>query len=306
MTFTLRQVRYFIAAAEAGQVSQAAIDLNVSQSAVTTAVKALEEQLETLLFDRHSNGITLTYDGNQFLNHARHITAAVEEAMRVPSRGGDSVDGTLRLVMSYTVAGYFLPAYLARFQRNFPRIKVEMQEADRVELEEGLVSGAYDIAVMLTSNLVNQEDIAYETLLRSRRRLWLCSDHRFLQEPSVSLQDVSQEPYIMLTVDEASNTAQRYWNRTPYRPNIVFRTYSVESVRSMVANGTGVTILSDMVYRPWSLEGRRIDVVGLTDPVPTMDVGLAWKRTEERTPATEAFCEFLHLAVGGADQRPVP
>jgi len=303
MSFTLRQIRYFVAAAESGQVSQAAISLNVSQSAITTAIKGLEELLEVRLFDRHSSGVTLTYDGNQFLHHARSIAAAVDEAMRVPSRAHDKVTGQIRLAVSYTVAGYFLPAYLARFQRNFPNVHVAMVEADRVELEEGLVSGAFDLAVMLTSNLVNQEDIAYDTLLRSRRRLWLASDHPFTKRSSVSLQDVAQEPYVMLTVDEASNTAQRYWNRTPYRPKVIFRTFSVESVRSMVANGMGVSILSDMVYRPWSLEGRRIEVMGLTDAVPTMDVGLAWKRQAPRSTAVEAFCEFLHLAVGSVDQR---
>jgi len=305
MSLTFRQIRYFIAAAETSQVSQAAKNLNISQSAVTMAIKSLEEQLEVNLFERHSNGISLTYDGNQFFNHARNIVAAVDEAMRVPSRAHEKVTGTIRLVMSYTVAGYFLPAHLARFQRNFPNVEVVMEEADRTELEEGLVAGAYDLAVMLTSNLVNQEDIAYDTLLRSRRRLWVCSDHKFLSQSSVSLQDVSREPYIMLTVDEASNTAQRYWNRTPYRPDIRFRTSSVESVRSMVANGMGLTILSDMVYRPWSLEGRRIEVLGLTDAVPTMDVGLAWKSQSPRSPAVEAFSEFLHMALGAAEQRPL-
>ena len=56
----------------------------------------------------------------------------------------------------------------------------------------------------------------------------------------------------------AEKSALRYWDRTPYRPNVIFRTLSVEGVRSMVAAGMGITILSDMVYRPWSLEGQRI------------------------------------------------
>jgi DNA-binding transcriptional LysR family regulator len=74
---------------------------------------------------------------------------------------------------------------------------------------------------------------------------------------------------------EASNTTQRYWNRTGYRPRTIFRTSSMEAVRSMVANGMGVTILSDMVYRPWSLDGRRVEVISLADRIPTMDVDLA-------------------------------
>jgi DNA-binding transcriptional LysR family regulator len=110
---------------------------------------------------------------------------------------------------------------------------------------------------------------------------------------------VAEEPYIMLTVDEASNTAQRYWNRTRYRPRTIFRTSSVEAVRSMVANGMGVTVLSDMVYRPWSLDGRRVEVVALADQVPSMDVGLAWAADAELDEAARAFIDFMHLGMDG-------
>ena len=77
----------------------------------------------------------------------------------------------------------------------------------------------------------------------------------------------------MLTVDEASQTASRYWRPTGLRPNVMFTTSSVEAVRSMVADGMGVTILSDMVYRPWSLEGQRIELRNVAAEIPTMDVG---------------------------------
>ena len=274
------------------------MNLHISQSAITTAIKSLEQLLGTKLFVRHSHGVELTYEGHQFLQHAIHIMSSVDEALRLPSRANSSITGTLNLVISYTVAGYFIPQYLSRFSRSFPNIEIKLQEAARVQLEEGIISSEYGLAVMLTSNLANQEDIACETLLRSRRRLWLNSNHRLLKQPSVTLQDVSKEPYIMLTVDEASNTAQRYWNRTQYRPNVAFRTSSIEAVRSMVANGSGVSILSDMVYRPWSLEGHRVEVQPLSDDVPTMDVGLAWARSNELSVASKAFREFMHLATG--------
>jgi len=66
----------------------------------------------------------------------------------------------------------------------------------------------------------------------------------------------------------------------------------------MVANGTGIAILSDMVYRPWSLEGRRVEVIPVADGVPTMDVGLAWSNSADMGVAARAFSEFMHLAVG--------
>lgn len=300
MSLSLRQIRYFIATAETGQVSRAAIDLHVSQSAITTAIKGLEERLGTKLFERQSHGVALTYEGNQFLQHAKHIMATVDEALQMSGRANTNIAGRIRLAVSYTVAGYFLPAYLPRFARGFPNIEIRLIETDRARIEEGIIDGTFDLSLMLTSNLANQEDISYENLIHSRRRLWTGVNHRFLNRPAVTFQDVAGEPYIMLTVDEASNTALRYWNRTPYRPRVIFKTSSVEAVRGMVASGMGVSILSDMVYRPWSLEGRRLEVISLADKIPDMNVGLAWARNTERSPASNAFCEFMHLATGPA------
>lgn len=298
---TFRQLRYFVATANASQVSRAAIELNVSQSAVTTAIRQLEDVLAIRLFDRHPAGVALTYEGHLFLAHARHIIAAMEEAVRMPSRRGEDVRGSLRLAVTYTVAGYFLPPHLARFTRGFPNVDVQLVEADRTSIEEGLIAGEFDLAVILISNIINQEDLSYERLLASRRRLWVSAQHRLIQQPTVTLKDIASEPYIMLTVDEASNTAQRYWNRSSYRPRSIFRTSSVEAVRSMVGNGMGVAVLSDMVYRPWSLDGRRVEVLSIDDRVPAMDVGFAWANSVDFNEACRAFMEFMHLAVLSAD-----
>ena len=295
---SLRQIRYFIATANAGQVSRAAMDINVSQSAITTAIKTLEEMIGALLFERHSTGVSLTYEGNLFLDHARHIVESVEEAIRIPRRIREDLNGALNLAVSYTIAGYFIPPFLARFSRAFPNINVKLSEADRATIEEGLITGGFDMAVMLTSNIVNHEGLTHDILWKSRRRLWVDAHHKFLKQRSVTIQDISNEPYIMLTVDEASNTAQRYWNLTPYKPETVFRTSSVEAVRSMVANGMGISILSDMVHRPWSLEGRRVETLEVADKIPTMDVGLAWGNSHEHSAAAKAFIDFMHLGMG--------
>ena len=93
----------------------------------------------------------------------------------------------------------------------------------------------------------------------------------------------------MLTVDEAGQSALRYWKATQYSPNMIFRTISVEAVRSMVATGMGVTILSDMVYRPWSLEGQHVEVKSVAGTIHSMDVGLVWKKDKEMNVPTKAF-----------------
>ena len=293
MTISFRQIRYFIATAEAGQVSQAAANLSVSQSAVTSAIRSLEELLECRLFDRHSNGVTLSYDGHQFLQHARNIDSAVFEATRTPAGSGRSTAGTLNIGVTYTVAGYFLPPLLARFSRTFPNIEPRLYETHRQDIERRLVTSQLDLAVMLVSNLENRDELESDLLISSRRRLWTCADHPLLQLDKVQLSDIATEPYLMLTVDEAEESALRYWRETKLRPNTIFRTSSVEAVRGMVASGAGVTILSDMVYRPWSLEGQRVEVRNVHDPVHSMDVGIVWPKSRAASEAALAFREYL-------------
>ena len=288
---SLRQLKYFAAAAELGRVSEAAVHLNISQSAVTTAIRELEDMLGQQLFDRTPHGVELTDAGRRFLSHAYSVLSAADEAVRMP-REAARVSGLLSIAATYTVLGYFLPHHLQRFTQRFPEIDVKVQELQREAVEEGLVTGRHDMGVLLTANVTNSE-ITRETFFGSERRLWVSAKHPLISQPEVTLEHVAAEPYIMLTVDEAAYSALRYWSQTPYQPKIRLRTSSVEAVRSMVANGLGVAILSDMVYRPWSLEGRRIETITLKEHVPRMDVGLAWKAGVEHSPAMQAFRAYF-------------
>ena len=298
MPLTLKQLRYFIAAAETGQISHAAMEMNISQSAVTAGVQGLEADLGVKLLTRSAQGVSVTPEGARFLSRARAIMAAVDDATRSPLGEGTRVTGRLRLGVTYTVAGYFMARHYAAFRRSYPGVTLELQELPRAAIEDALLAGGLDLAVMLTSNLDNRDELEAETLFRSRRRLWLPSDHRLLTSAEVSLHEVAREPYVMLTVDEASRTAGRYWDASGLVPNVVFATASTEAVRSMVAAGMGLTILSDMVYRPWSLEGQRIEQRKVTEPVPSMDVGLAWARARPPSGPGQVFRAFLSLTLG--------
>lgn len=291
MALSFKQIRYFVATAELGQISQAAVALAISQSAVTTAIKELEMTLGVDLFQRMPYGMELTDTGRRFLSHAYEIMAKMDEAITL-SAPQMEVRGTITVAATYTVLGYFLPYHLGRIRRLFPELAVKIYETNREAIEDGLLTRRYDMAVLLTSNLSNLE-IASETLLSSTRRLWVCSRHPLLQAREVSFELFADEPYIMLTVDEAAQTTQKYWPNASSRPNVLLRTSSVEAVRSMVADGQGVTLLSDMVYRPWSLDGKRIERINPSVPIPPMDVGLAWARDAEMTPIQTVFRDYF-------------
>lgn len=301
MPLTLKHLRYFIAAAETGQISHAAMEMNISQSAVTAGIQGLEATLGARLLARGAQGVSVTPQGARFLSRAKAIIAAVEEATRSPLGEETQVVGRLRLGLTYTVAGYFMARHYAAFRRIYPGVTLELSEQPRSAIENALLSGGLDLAVMLTSNLANSDDLASETLFRSRRRVWLPSDHHLLSVPRISLADVAREPYVMLTVDEASRTAGRYWDQHGLSPKVVFSTSSVEAVRSMVAAGMGVTILSDMVYRPWSLEGQRLEQRQTLEPIPSMDVGLTWPNSWPLSASAQVFRTFITTALGSGN-----
>ncbi len=294
LAISLKQIKYFVSTAERGQISQAAIELSISQSAVTTAIKDLERIIGVPLFNRSQQGMELTTAGRQFLFHAYEILEKVDEATNLNILA-DDLEGTLSVAATYTVIGYFLPNHLDKISRAFPRLAVQLFEHNRETIEEGLLSNRYDIAVLLTANILNPA-IVTETLVSSPRRLWISAKHPLLEQESVTLEEISKEPYIMLTVDEAAHTSLKYWSNTAYQPSVILRTSSVEAVRSLVANNQGVAILSDMVLRPWSLEGKRIETIVPRDAIPAMDVGLAWRKGVQFTPAMEAFRSYFRNA----------
>ncbi len=293
MSLSLKQVRYFIETANAGKISLAAANLGVSQSTITLSIKSLEGFLGRQLFERHPHGMKLTYVGGQFLQHANNIIATVDDAVQIPNMDAEAISGRLRVGITYTIAGYFLPSIAAAFCRTFRNVDLQIIELEREEIEAALISDDLDLGLMLVSNLSKAEQLKSHVLVRSRRRLWASPDHDLIAAPRLTLEEVSREPYLMLSADEGEKTALRYWARTPFRPNIKLRTSSLEAVRSLVATGMGVTVLSDLVYRPWSLDGRRIEVRELDDELPTMDLGFARCRDVEVRPPSRAFSDYL-------------
>ncbi len=295
MSFNIRQIRYFVAAAEAGKIVAAASAVGISPSAITEAIQDLEETVGTRLVTRHRGGIKVTYDGYVFLQHCRNIISALTAATYAVGAHRKRVEGQLRLGVTITVAGYFLAAPLARFRRSFPDVDITIRELDRSVIEKQLIAGQLDLSILLVSNLKHVAELSTETLAKSRRRLWTSTNHPLLAKPKVTLRDIANEPYIQLTIDEAAKTTLSYWQKNNLEPNVVFRTDSVEAVRSLVATGAGVTILSDMVYRPWSLEGDKLESREIGQTVPSMDVGLAWPRKLELPPPAQAFIEFCRM-----------
>lgn len=290
MAFTIRQLQYFVAVAEQGSVSRAAQHLSISQSSVTEAIKELESDLGVSLFERHPRGLSITHRGHQFLRHATKILADVSDARRAFLSGRqEETGGRLHLGVTSLVAGYVLSDLLSRYRRAHPAVEVSAIEDDGDYLEHLLVGGKLDIAVMVTSNLRDRMALQSEILEISAYRLWLPLGHPLATAEIIGLADVAALPLIMLTVDEIEENTGKLLAALGTRPHVAFRTRSVEAVRSLVATGAGVALLPDLVYRPWSLEGDRIESRDISGALPVVQVGMVWRRGSTLPQAARDF-----------------
>jgi DNA-binding transcriptional LysR family regulator len=121
---------------------------------------------------------------------------------------------------------------------------------------------------------------------------------------AITLDDIAAEPLIMLSVEEIEEGhLASLLASLGARPNVAFRTRSVEAVRSLVATGMGLAIMPDLIYRPWSLEGDRIEIRDVSGDLPNVQVGLAWRRGAPLSRSAGILCASRKARSSG---RPAP
>jgi len=142
---TLEQLRIFIAVAERQHVTQAAHQLNLTQSATSAAIAALETRYGIKLFDRVGRGIVLTQTGRDFLTEARAVVARAKAAAEVLDDLAGLKRGSLNLAASQTVANYWLPPRIAAFRKAYPGIDLHVTIANTEQVAQAVNRGNADL-----------------------------------------------------------------------------------------------------------------------------------------------------------------
>ncbi len=142
---TLEQLRIFIAVAEQQHVTRAAGKLNLTQSATSAAIAALETRYGIKLFDRIGRGIVLTQTGRDFLEHARDVVSRAKAAAQVLNDLAGLKRGSLSLAASQTVANYWLPPRLQAFRDAHPGIELHVTIANTEQAAQAVHEGNADL-----------------------------------------------------------------------------------------------------------------------------------------------------------------
>ena len=296
--FTLTQLRYFVAVAEAGSITQAAENLLIAQSAVSTAIANVERQLSIQLFIRNrAKGVKLTQAGETFLVHTRELLNHASELGEFGRDLGESLSGRLGIGCFAFIAPFFLPALLARFKALHPLVKLSLIEDHLDGVQRSLLSGMCDLAMLYDVKVSNR--LQTEVVQSYPPYALLPEGHRLAGNERVTLKDLEKEPLIQIDLPNSRDYVGDLAKRAGVEFDIVFRTTSFEMVRSLVGHGHGYAILNqrttDRTY-----DGKRVVIRELADDLPPIRLVLAHvagARQSRRALAFATVCrEFFRFS----------
>jgi len=287
----LRVLRYFVAVADAGNVTLAARGLHVSQPALSLAIRQLETALGVDLFVRqHARGVALTPAGTEVLREVRKLLSQVNDfATRLAAVGG-ALRGTLSVgCLSYILARY-LPAIISGFAAKYPDIDVAFQEGDQAFLQQGMMEGSIELA--LTYDLQLPRRFTVERMLELPAYALLPAEHRLARRRAISLKELIDEPCVLLDMPISRDYFASLFGALGVSPQVRYRTQSVEAVRSLVANGLGYTVLNHPSRTLATYDGKQTRAVKLTDPLPPAPIAAVHLADHEPRPVARAFLDF--------------
>lgn len=292
---TLTELRYVVAVADEKHFGRAAERCFVSQPSLSASVKKLEDELGVKLFERGKAGVFVTAAGEQVVAQARR---ALDEAARVKAvarQGRDQLKGALRLGVIHTVAPYLLPDLVAALRRLAPDMPLDIEENLTANLDRLLRAGEVDAVILALP--YEARGIETRPLYDEEFRVIAPARHAYAKRRSVAVEELDAGELLLLPVghcfrDQVLDACQEF-SRPPGPGR---QGSSLETLRSMVASGLGVSVMPAT-----ALTGRHasalVKPVPFADPRPSRRIGLAFRQGFHRPAAIEKIAS----AIAGLD-----
>ncbi|QKG20954.1 LysR family transcriptional regulator [Actinomadura verrucosospora] len=291
----LRQLRYLVAIADAGNLGRAAEALFVSQPALSYALRRLESELGVRLFDRHAGGVTATAAGLDVVAEARRTVRQAERVTAAAERHRRGRTGVLRVGFEASGAGELTTRARAEFARAHPGVRVEPKRFDWGGEADALRSGEVDVAfVWLPADL---SGLHSEIVHTEPRIVGLPSGHPLAGNEAVGILDIGDEP--LLWTERAPREWVDWWAVNPRpdgsEPRWGPTNDNVEEMLEQVAEGVAICFAPSSMARYYTRPG--MVWVPLTGVEP-LRVALAWADGADG-PLVRAFAEVVRGLVTG-------
>jgi len=271
----LKQLEYFVRVAEMGSFTRAAVALSVAQPALSRQVRLLEVELRQNLLVRNGRGATPTEAGQVLLEHGRGILHQVERAREELGRMRTGLTGRVALGMPPSVARVLTVPLMRAFRLALPEARLSISEGLTTAMQEGLLNGRLDIAMLYNANASNGLELTplvhEELLLVQARPPGLQEDP---PPPPIALRDVAALPLVIPSRPNAIRMhVESELARIGCQPHIAFEIDGVPAILELVADGAGAAILSRNAVassiKPSAFSVRSIKAPALTIALST-------------------------------------
>jgi DNA-binding transcriptional LysR family regulator len=264
---TLEQLRIFVAVAERQHITRAAETLNLTQSAVSAAIAALEGRHHAKLFNRIGRGIELTEIGKVFLIEAKAILSRVQTAELALAELNDLRRGTLSVQASQTIASYWLPRHLVVFRRAYPAIDIRLSIGNTAQVAAAIQLGTAELGFVegeVLSPLLVSRPIARDQMI-----IVVGSDHPWADRKALEVAEIAKAEWVLREAGSGTRSifeqALAGFGVPLNNLRVAMELPSNEAVRAAVEAGLGATAISASVAAP-AIEAGLLHVVPLKLP----------------------------------------
>ena len=289
----LRQLRYFVAVAEQGNISRAAKSIFLTQSALSRQIKALEDEIGQCLLERQAHSIRLTPVGDALLPDARDL---LQHAEQVLERARDAGRGPrLRIGYAPSLAAGILSAAVESFTQAHPKARVELLDSSTNQMLIGVESGSLDVVLSVGEQRPTR-GLTWELLARAPWRLAVSRNHPLAKRSRVTLAEVVRQPLLSF----CQRDYPEYWGfiagclrQDNERPRIAAEYDGTENLMAAVESGLGVAFVTTHMARLFPKRVRFVTLACAPDPVP-IAVGRRTDRADDKVLAV--FVEEVRKA----------
>jgi LysR family hydrogen peroxide-inducible transcriptional activator len=286
---TLQELSYAVAVAEHRHFGRAAAACHVSQPSLSAGLKRLEEELGVALFERGRSGVLPTREGEPLLTQARRVLDAAERMRELARRELAPLSGVFRLGVIPTVGPYLLPHVVPGLREGFADLRLHLREEQTARLLESLHEGTLDAALL--SPPVEERGLARADLYREEFLAALPFDHPLARRRRLRSQDLLPEPLLLLDEGHCFREQSLEVCSSPGTPvRELLRGSSLETLRSMVAAGVGITLLPALAAPG---EEGPVVVRPFRRPAPHRTISLYWRRGFAREPSARILGEEI-------------
>lgn len=261
----IRQLQCFLRAAEAGSVSRAAALLQLPQPAVSRHIGKLERELGAPLLLRHGRGVQLTEAGARLLDHARAILDHVEGAQHDVAALRERPRGEVTIGMAPSAAQILAGRFIDRAGRDLPDIRLRIREGFGGNLTDWLLARSLDAAVLYSPRQARA--LAIDSVFEEDLLLVGPPGHPLLQRGAMAFADLGPTPLLLPSPSQAlRRTVEAMARKAGVRLNVVLELDALAVIRSLAAEGRGLTILAETTVAPEIAAGR-LAVARFTPPL---------------------------------------